>query len=73
MKKTISGLCALCVGFSLMGTLLGGCSTKAEVSKEEQENWKGGPMPPEFAQEIARKEREAQQKAQQGAPPQAPQ
>jgi hypothetical protein len=41
----------IAVAALLMGAMavsLVGCSEKTEMSKEEQENFKGGPMPPGF-------------------------
>ena len=72
-RSDLIRLGALCAAASLtfLGAVSTGCSKKdGAVSKQEQDNWKGGPMPASFAQEMERKSREAQQKAQQEGPQQ---
>jgi hypothetical protein len=44
LKRTfLTGLLLFGMSISLVG-----CSTNTEMSKQEQENFKGGPMPPGF-------------------------
>ncbi len=47
MKHRIVMAAALLAVFGA-GLTLTGCKTEATVSKDEQANWKGGPMPANF-------------------------
>ena len=64
MKKTAARCALLCMGFVLLNPVLSGCRTKAQVSPEEQANWKGGPMPADFQKDL-----EAQTRRQAGKQP----
>jgi hypothetical protein len=45
-----------------------GCNAKGKaVTADEQANWKGGPMPPEFQKELAAKQRQAAEEAKKSA------
>src|SRR5579862_1686430 len=51
-------ICLIC----LAGTSLFGCGTKTEMSKQEQDNFKGGPPPPGYLAEAEKRKAAAEKR-----------
>jgi hypothetical protein len=74
MHKSHQSIAALCLLCLLGGGAITGCNAKTEMSKQEEQSFKGtGKMPPEAAAAIAKQMEEAQKKmgASGGPPPQS--
>lgn len=49
--KRIATTAAVLLSFA--GIFLDGCGTNTEMTRQEQANFKGGPMPPDYMQQHA--------------------
>lgn len=63
MQRTKSSVLVLCLCALVMGLFLGGCSSEeTKMTKQEEQQFKGGPMPPEAAAGMAKRMQDAQKK-----------